>query len=95
MNFEPVNNYLYVKVIEKEEEKTGVLVPEGYKVAKSPYQVVEIIRSSALNTYWMPETKVVVEASMLCNFQHGDDNFFFIKENYVVGMLTEELEFYS
>ena len=49
MNFEPVNNYLYVKVIEKEEEKTGVLVPEGYKVAKSPYQVVEIIRSSALN----------------------------------------------
>lgn len=88
----PVNNYLVVKTIEEEAEDTGitVLLPQDYRSAESPFAVVEVVNCSGESgTLWGTGLQLVVEAHMLRDIEHNDETFTVIKENHIIGILSE------
>ena len=91
MNFTPVNNYLYVKIVEDNEtEDQGILLPQDYRPVESRFVVVEVVNCSGESgTLWGEGLQIVVEAHMLMNFQHNGETFTVIKENHVIGILSE------
>ena len=92
MNFTPVNNYLYVKTVEDTgTEESAILLPQDYRAVESPFAVVEVINCSGESgTLWGTGLQLVVEAHMLRDIQHNGETFTVIKENHVIGMLSEE-----
>ena len=93
MNLSPVNNYLVVKTVEDTDtEDTGitVLLPQDYRSAESPFAVVEVINCSGESgTLWGTGLQLVVEAHMLRDIQHNGETFTVIKENHVIGILSD------
>jgi len=92
MNLTPVNNYLTVRTVEDETEDTGitVLLPQDYRAVESPFAVVEVVNCSGENgTLWGAGLRLVVEAHMLRDIQHNGETFTVIKENHVIGILSE------
>ena len=86
MTFTPVNNYLYVKAIEdKDEEESAILLPGDYRPVENPFAVVEVVTS----TLWAQGMRVAVEAHMLRDIQHNGETYTVIKENHVIGILSE------
>ena len=89
MTFTPVNNYLYVKVIEENEaEDSGILLPQEYRAAESPFAAVEVLGASMMEAAWVPGTRLIVEAQMLRDIHHDGKIFTVVKENYVIGVLS-------
>jgi len=91
MNFTPVNNYLWVQTVEDNEaEETGILLPQDYRAVESPFAVVEVVNCSGENgTLWGAGLQLVVEAHMLRDIQHNGETFTVIKENHVIGILSD------
>jgi len=91
MTFTPVNNYLYVKTIEdKDEEESAILLPGDYRPVENPFAVVEVVNCSGENgTIWGAGLQIVVEAHMLRDIQHNGKTYTVIKENHVIGILSE------
>ena len=91
MTFTPVNNYLYVRTVEDiETEESGVLLPQDYRAVESPHAVVEVLGCSGESgTLWDTGLRLVVEAHMLKDIQHNGVTFTVIKENHVIGILSE------
>ena len=91
MNLSPVNNYLVVTAVEDPED-TGitVLLPQDYRPAESPFKVVEVVNCSGENgTIWGTGLQIVVEAQMLRDIEHNGETFTVIKENHVIGILSD------
>ena len=91
MNLSPVNNYLVVRTIEETDtEDSGILLPQDYRVVESPFAVVEVVNCSGENgTVWSAGLQLVVEAHMLRDIQHNGETFTVIKENHVIGILSD------
>tara|TARA_Y100000310_G_C20645042_1_gene796066 strand:+ start:1469 stop:1762 length:294 start_codon:yes stop_codon:yes gene_type:complete len=91
MNFTPVNNYLWVRNIEvRDAEESGILLPQDYRAVESPFAVVEVLNCSGESgTLWGRGLQLVVEAHMLRDVQHKGETFTVIKENHVIGILSE------
>jgi len=97
MNFTPVNNYLYVRTVEDTDtEESGILLPQDYRAAESPFAVVEVVSQvytsgpdAAESSCWTIGTQLVVEAHMLRDIQHNGETFTVIKENHVIGILSD------
>ena len=97
MIFTPVNNYLWVRPVEDSDaEESGILLPQDYRAAESPFAVVEVLSQvytsgpdAADMSCWTVGTRLVVEAQMLRDIQHKNETFTVIKENYVIGILSE------
>ena len=91
MIFTPVNNYLYVRTVEEANaEESGILLPQDYRAVESPFAVVEVVNCSGENgTLWGTGLQVVVEAHMLRDVQHNGETFTVIKENHVIGILSD------
>ena len=92
MTFTPVNNYLWVRTVAEEEpEESGILLPQNYRAAESPFTVVEVLNCSGESgTLWGRGLRLVVEAHMLRDIEHGGKTFTVIKENHVIGILNLE-----
>jgi|TARA_Y100000296_G_scaffold84781_1_gene118844 co-chaperonin GroES (HSP10) len=86
MTFTPANNNLYVEVLKENKEETGVLLPQGYRQAESPFAAVRVL--AAGETGWTEGSVLVVEAQMLQDIQYKGNTFTIVKENYVVGSLS-------
>jgi len=91
MNLSPVNNYLSVRTVEDADtEDSGILLPQDYRAVESPFAVVEVVSCSGENgTVWSPGLQIIVEAQMLRDIQHNGETFTVIKENHVIGILSE------
>ena len=92
MNFVPVNNYLYVRAVEDNEpEETGILLPQDYRSVESPFAVVELrqAHTTSNNVLWAFGLRLVVEAHMLRDIEHNGQTFTVIKENHVIGILSD------
>ena len=91
MTFTPVNNYLYVKTVEDtDNEDSGILLPQDYRAVESPFAVVEVLNCSGESgTLWGCGIQLVVEAHMLRDIQHNGKTFTVIKENHVIGILSD------
>ena len=89
MNLSPVNNYLVVRTIEDTDiEDSVILLPQDYRAVESPFAVVEVVNCSGENgTLW--GTGLIVEAHMLRDIQHNGETFTVIKENHVIGILSD------
>ena len=92
MHFTPVNNYLSVRVVDdNEEEESAILLPQDYRAVESPFAVVEVVNCSGESgTLWGAGLQLVVEAHMLRDIQHNGETFTVIKENHVIGILSEK-----
>jgi len=91
MTFTPVNNYLSVRTVEDNDiEDSGILLPQDYRAAESPFAVVEVLNCSGESgTLWGRGICLVVEAHMLRDIQHNGETFTVIKENHVIGILSD------
>jgi len=91
MTFTPVNNYLAVRTVEESGiEDSGILLPQDYRAVESPFAVVEVVNCSGENgTLWGTGLQLVVEAHMLRDIQHNGETFTVIKENHVIGILSD------
>ena len=90
MNFTPVNTYLSVRTVEDTDiEDSGILLPQDYRAVESPFAVVEVNCSGENGTIWGAGLQIVVEAHMLRDIQHNGETFTVIKENHVIGILSE------
>ena len=92
MNFVPVNNYLYVRTVEDNEtEDVGILLPQDYRSVESPFAVVELLQTHTTSNkvMWGAELRLVVEAHILRDIQHNVQTFTVIKENHIIGILSE------
>ena len=91
MIFTPVNNYLYVREVrDMEIEDAGILLPQDYRSAEKPFTVVEVLNCSGESgTLWGCGLQLVVEAHMLRDIEHNGETFTVIKENHVIGILSE------
>jgi len=90
MRLTPVNNYLTVQTVEDETEDSGILLPQDYRAVESPFAVVEVVNCSGENgTIWGAGLQIVVEAHMLRDIEHNGETFTVIKENHVIGILTD------
>jgi co-chaperonin GroES (HSP10) len=93
MTFIPVNKYLYVGNIEEEgEEDSVILLPQDYRSVESPFAVVELLQSHSASDgiLWGAGNHMVVEAHMLRDIQHNGETYTVIKENHVIGVLSED-----
>tara|TARA_Y100000034_G_scaffold128698_1_gene183798 strand:- start:256 stop:516 length:261 start_codon:yes stop_codon:yes gene_type:complete len=86
MTFIPANNNLYVEVLKENKEETGVLLPQGYRHAESPFAAVRVLAAGEAG--WAKGSVLVVEAQMLQDIQYKGKTFTIVKENYVVGSLS-------
>jgi len=91
MTLTPVNNYLVVRTIEDTDtEDSGILLPQDYRAVESPFAVVEVVNCSGENgTVWSAGLQIIVEAQMLRDIQHNGETYTVIKENHVIGILTD------
>ena len=91
MNFTPVNNYLYVRAVEENDsDDSGILLPQDYRSVERPFAIVEVLNCSGESgTVWGCGLHLVVEAHMLRDIQHNGQTLTVIKENHVIGILSE------
>jgi co-chaperonin GroES (HSP10) len=91
MTLTPVNNYLTVQTVEDTDtEDSGILLPQDYRAVESPFAVVEVVNCSGdSGTLWGAGLQIVVEAHMLRDIQHNGETYTVIKENHVIGILTD------
>ena len=91
MNFTPVNSYLSVRSVEDtDDDNSAILLPQDYRAVDSPFAVVEVVNCSGESgTLWGTGLQLVVEAHMLRDIQHNGETFTVIKENHVIGILTD------
>ena len=97
MNFTPVNSYLSVRSLEEtDDDNSGILLPQDYRAVESPFAVVEVVNCSGENgTLWGTGLQIVVEAHMLRDIQHNGETYTVIKENHVIGILTDSQTIYK
>ena len=91
MSFTPVNNYLSVRSVEDtDDDNSAILLPQDYRAVDSPFAVVEVVNCSGESgTLWGTGLQLVVEAHMLRDIQHNGETFTVIKENHVIGILSD------
>lgn len=90
MDFYPKNRHLLVEPIEIEEEKDeiGFVLPDDYKKAPEPYQLVTILGIAPdISTTYQKGDVALVEGSMLKNTKVGSVSVYLIQENYILGTI--------
>jgi|TARA_Y100000296_G_scaffold84560_2_gene118153 co-chaperonin GroES (HSP10) len=85
MRFTPVNNHLYVEVLEEDKEETGILLPQDYRSTENPFAAVRVLAPSV---GWGEGSVLIVESQMLQDIQYSGETFTVVKENYVIGVLS-------
>lgn len=91
MKLYPRNRHLVVEPIEdtEEEEKSAVLVPEGYGKPKPPFVQARIREVSPdCTSNFSKGDRIVIERSMLQEVTVEDVEFYLVLENYVYGVLS-------
>ena len=73
-----------------DDDNSAILLPQDYRAADSPFAVVEVVNCSGESgTLWGTGLQLVVEAHMLRDIQHNGETFTVIKENHVIGILSD------
>jgi len=92
MIFVPHNRNISIELLSPtaEEEEVGVLLPTDYQEAQVPYTVVRVGETcSALDcqSLYTPGQLIVVETHMIREINYGEETFYTVLENYVLGEL--------
>jgi len=83
----PLNRHLLVEKVEVEEKeaKSTILVPDGYKIKKSPHALYKVkdIAPDCEKVDLAVDTTVVVNESMVEKISVGGETYHIILENYI------------
>ena len=85
----PCNRYILIEPTEEkeEEEKTVVLVPDGYKPKTNPHTLATVIDwSDDVSLPLHENIKVVVSTSMIEEVKVDNRKYFLVLENYVLAL---------
>tara|TARA_R100000008_G_C3449501_1_gene98617 strand:- start:38 stop:319 length:282 start_codon:yes stop_codon:yes gene_type:complete len=92
--FEPLNRHLLLEKVEKKEEKSEstILVPDDYKVDKSPYGLYRVKQAAAdcEKVKLSSGAEILVNEGMVEEISVGDETYHLILENYVYGLFQED-----
>ena len=89
MKLEPRNRHLLIEKVEGEEmeEKTNVLLPEGYKQVEE-YTLVRVLATSPdCSLVARKGEKVVVPTHLIQNINVGESSFSIVLENHICGVV--------
>ena len=92
MRFLPHNRNISVEPVKNEKpDDTAILLPSDYRPEVEPYAIVRVTADGAApdcQRHWEPGWLLVVEAHMIREIIYGEDVYYTITENYVVGSLS-------
>ena len=87
MKFEPRNRHLLVEKVQKEEEKTKVLLPEGYKKIEE-YLLLKVLATSPdCSVVARKGEKVIAPTHLVQDIDVGDERFSIVMENHICGVM--------
>jgi len=91
-NFKPVNRYLHVQVPEAPPPQTdsGIVLPESFKPTEERYIIACVIGWAAdvrFKERLEKNCKVIVDKSMIEQFQVEGKQYNVILDNYIIGIL--------
>ena len=76
------------KKLEEDKEGIGFILPDDYKKAPEPYQLVTILGVAPdTNTIYKEGDTALVEGSMLKSAKVGTVSVYLIQENYILGTI--------
>jgi co-chaperonin GroES (HSP10) len=85
MELEPHNRYILVEPGVEEEKENSILLPEDYTPTKSRHEVVRVVRTSNDCKIEVCENDmIIVDSSMIEKIKLGEEDLYFILENYVL-----------
>ena len=88
MKLEPRNRHLLVQKVEKnEEEKTDILLPDGYKKIEE-YTLLRVLSTSPdCSVVARKGEKVVAPTHLIQNIKIGELSFSIVLENHICGVV--------
>lgn len=100
VSLQPVNRHLLiVPHLKREEEQTGILLPEDYKPQEETHIVATVVDvSSDCASHFLSikrqreRREILVDRSMIEQIEYRDKTFYLILENYVLGILRGRSE---
>ena len=94
MMLNPRNRHLLVVPQDEreQEEERAVLLPENYRTPQSPYAVVSVLSVAPdVSQLLMAGETLVVERSMLKEVTFEGETFNLVLENYILGIVDQEV----
>ena len=87
MKFEPRNRHLLVEKIENEEERSNVLLPEGYKKVEE-YSLLRVLSASPDCSVMVRKgEKIIVPTHFVQDIRVEAGEFSIVLENHVCGVV--------
>jgi hypothetical protein len=91
--FKPVNRYLQLELLEEESEGNtpAILLPDDFKPQQQRYGVALVVAAAddiKFEKLLHPETKVIVDKSMIEEINFMDKSINVVLENYIVGIVS-------
>ena len=87
MKFEPRNRHILVERVQKEEEESNVLLPEGYKKVDD-YVLLKVVATSPdCSLTARKGEKVIVPNHLVQDIDVGNQRFSIVLENHVCGVV--------
>ncbi len=84
----PFNRHIWVEKVAEEEDKSAVLLPEGYQGKRGPeFAVVKVIKRSEGAEDVSPGDSLVVRNHMIESVEVAGKTFHMVLANHVVGKL--------
>jgi hypothetical protein len=80
----PKNGWIHIKIQEKEEKESLVMLPAGYTTSVNPYSVVEVLSAGK----YAQGVELIVPTHVLNNVHLGDEIYCFIEERFVMAQIT-------
>ena len=91
MYLEPHNRHLLVYPLDDKEEKKGFILPDDYKVPKSPHVICDVLgKAEDCKVSVDVGDRIVVERTMLHEIKAMGETNYLVLENYVYGRLQDE-----
>jgi len=89
MKFEPRNRHLLVEKLENEEEKSNVLLPEGYKKVEE-YSLLRVLSASPdCSVAARKGEKIIAPSHLIQDIRVGEEEFSIVLENHVCGVVHD------
>ena len=90
--FKPVNRYVLVELLQKEQIETnsGIVLPDSFKPTEERYAVVVVLdwaKDVRFKNLLFMDSKIIIDKSMLEEINVDGSKYNVILDNYIIGIL--------
>ena len=90
MKFEPRNRHLLVEKLKNEEEKSAVLLPEGYEKIEE-YSLLRVLSASPdCSVMARKGEKIIVPTHLIQDIRVEEGEFSIVLENHICGVVVNK-----